>query len=176
VRFRVIIAGLFAALALAAQAVDPAPGPDVYRVFFQEALANKDSTTGTVPVVVNGQATELTSISIQDAIGITDREAQSVVEASTGCEAEITSLENAARAMVFESRLRAANEEKPGDVEDRLKALDVKRLEIIMEHVQRMKVSLGVERFMRVDDFIRAHATGSFFPSTYPPGTFPRKL
>ena len=151
----------------------PAPGEldsNVYRLFFQEVLGHEAKATGTKPVLLNGQASESISTSVGDAIGITDQEVHSLVEAGNGCETEILSLEGAARALVFESRLRAANEEQPtDDLAKQLKELDAKRIQIILDHVERMKNSLGAERFKLVDDYIRAHANaGSFFSTAVP--------
>jgi hypothetical protein len=157
------------------------PAPDVvdsavYRAFFLEAAhqtvsAHTVSKTGAV--MLNGQPAgliqpKLIQPAIHDALGITDQEGQTVIDASAGCEGDLNTLDNDARALIFESRLLAANEEKPSDVvAARLKELDAKRIQIVLDYVQRMKASLGAERSKIVDDYIRAHAnTGTFFPAT----------
>jgi hypothetical protein len=142
---------------LACQTSDPpAIDSDVYLSFFREAAYQT--------VEINGEPTDLVQPSIQDAIGIEEREGQAVLEAAADCEGEIKLLEVNARALVFESRLRAANEEKPSDdLANRLKELDARRIQIILSTVQRLKASLGPERFKVVDDYIRAHANGEPF-------------
>lgn len=114
---------LRAGLAFVAIASCQSPGAvdsTVYLSFFREvAHAHTIGTTGP-------------GTSIQDVLGITDQEAQSVVDVSAGCGRAIDSLENDARALVFESRLRAANEEKPSEaLAGRLKELDTKRVRTV---------------------------------------------
>ena len=118
---------------------------------------------------VNGEPVDSVQPAIQDAMGITAPEGASVVEAAAGCEDEINRLNIDAAALIFESRLLAANEEKPkGDLAARLTELDDRRIQSVLDHVQRLKVSLGAERFKvgsKTD--IRSHAdTGAFFPSS----------
>jgi len=151
----------------------PAQGeldPEVYRLFFQAAVAHAAVTTESRPIGLNGQLAVLSRFSVQDTLGVTDQEAQSVLTASAGCEQELGSLADSARALVFESRLLAANEEKPSeDIANRLKELDTKRTQIILSHLQRMKDLLGAERFKIVDNYIHTHAgNGGFFPSGAP--------
>jgi len=144
----------------------PAIDSAVYLSFFQEAA---HQTSESHPVLkVDDQSKDLVQPSIQDAMGITEREGKSVLEKATGCEGEIASLESSARALVFESRLLAANEEKPtGDLATRLKDLDAKRVQIALDYVQRLRVSLGAERFKVIEGYIRLRdGAGSFFPTT----------
>jgi hypothetical protein len=179
-RGRLVIAGLvlfaFGSVPVLCQ-TSPAPAASdsaLYLSFFQEA-AHQSAAAHTVslsqPLMLNGQPTgliqpELIQPSMQDFIGINDREAQSVVDASAGCLADINSLDAGVRALVFETRLRAANDDKPSDaLAERLKELEVKRVQIVLDHVQRLKGSLGEASFKLVDEYVRVHANGgSFFP------------
>ena len=140
----------------------------VYLSFFKEAAHQAVESHGIEKV--NGELVGSVQPALQDAMGITAPEGASVVEVAASCDSEIAALERNASALIFESRLRAANEEKPTeDLAARLKELDDRRIQIVLDHVQRLKVSLGAERFKVVGDYIRAHApTGPFFPSTAP--------
>jgi hypothetical protein len=147
----------------------------VYLAFFREAagrvvLPPPDAPPKGEASTLNGEPTSLTSQSIQDAMGITDREAKAVVDAAAGCGDEINALEASARALVFESRLRAANDEKPPDaLAERLREFEARRAGIIMSHVERLKASLDAARFEVVEDYIRARQSdGVFFPTANP--------
>jgi hypothetical protein len=140
----------------------------VYLSFFKEAA--HQAVESHVVEKVNGEDVDAVQPSIQDAMDITSMEGASIVKLAAGCEDEIISLEKNASALIFESRLRAANEEKPtGDLANRLKELDDMRIQIVLDHVQRLKGSLGAERFKVIEDYIRSHANaGSFFPGNGP--------
>ena len=150
----------------------PAIDSAVYLSFFREAAGHvvlPDAAKGE-PSTLNGGPTDLVPQSIQDAMGITDREAKTAVDAATGCDDDINALEASARALVFESRLRAANEEKPSDaIANQLREFEARRVGIIMSHVERLKASLDAARFKVVEDFIRSRQNdGVFFPAVHP--------
>ena len=151
----------------------PAIDSAVYLSFFREAAghaATSDAAPTSEPSTLNGEPTDLVAQSIQDAMGITDREAKAVVEAAAGCDDEINALEANARTLVFESRLRAANDEKPSDaLAEQLRNLAARRVQIIMSHIDRLKGSLDPARFKVVEDYIRSRqSAGSFFRSAHP--------
>lgn len=152
---------------------EPAIDSAVYLSFFREVSRHAvlpDAALKNEPVLLNGQPNDLVMQSIQDAMGVTDREARAVVDAAAGCGDEISALEASARAMVFESRLRAANDEKPSDaLAEQLREFEARRVGIIMSHVERLKASLDAARFKVVEDFIRSRQNdGVFFPSANP--------
>ena len=97
-------------------------------------------------------------------------------DAATGCDEEINALEASAHALVFESRLRAANDEKPSDaIANQLRELEARRVGIIMSHVEHLKSSLDAGRFRIVEDFIRSRQSdGVFFPVARSPGKEPK--
>jgi hypothetical protein len=148
----------------------PAIDSAVYLAFFREAAGHVVPPPKSEPSTLNGEPTDLAPQSIQDAMGITDQEAKAVVEAATGCEEEINALEASAHALVFEARLRAANDEKPSDaIANRLRELEARRVGIIVSHVERLKASLDAARFKVIEDFIRSRQNdGAFFPSANP--------
>ncbi len=103
-------------------------------------------------------------------MGITGREAKAIADAAAGCDDELNALEASARALVFESRLRAANDEKPSDaIAERLREVEARRAGIILSHVDRLKASLDAARFKVIEDFIRFRQNdGVFFPAVHP--------
>ena len=139
----------------------------VYLSFFREAVWHK-AEHGVAKM--NGQPVDLVSPSIQDAMGITDSEAKALVDEGTACGNEVTALEESARSLVFESRLRAANDEKISDaLAEKLRQVDARRVAIIMGHVDSLKVSLGAARLSVIEDYIRSRQNeGVFFPAAGP--------
>jgi hypothetical protein len=148
----------------------PAIDSAVYFAFFREAAGHVVPPPKSEPSTLNGEPTDLVPQSLQDAMGITDQEAKAVVDAATGCDEEINALEASAHALVFEARLRAANEEKPSDaIANRLRELEARRVGIIMSRVEHLKGALNAGRFRIVEDFIRSRQNdGVFFPAVHP--------
>jgi hypothetical protein len=103
-------------------------------------------------------------------MGITDREAQLLFEAAASCEDEIHSVDKHAGTLIFESRLRVANEEQTSDeLAGPLREPDARRFGIILTHVQRLKNSLQPLRFKVIEEYIRSREnTGTFFPAAHP--------
>jgi hypothetical protein len=162
--FALVLLGSFLpAAAQNAPAIDSA----VYLSFFREAARHESAHAVSK---VNGEPVDMVSPSIQEAMGITDGEAKAVLDEATACGNEITALEESARSLVFESRLRAANDEKPSDaLAEKLRQFDARRVGIIMGHVDALKASLGAARLSAIEDYIRSHQTdGDFFPVVGP--------
>lgn len=144
----------------------------VYLSFFREAA---HEGAGSHPALkndvstLNGEPTDLIQPSIQEAMGITDREAQALIDEASVCEGEIDALEANARALVFESRLRAANDDQPSDaLAQQMRELEVRRVRIVMSHVERLKGAMDAGRFKAVEDYIRSRRnSGSFFPAVH---------
>jgi hypothetical protein len=149
---------------------EPAIDSTVYFAFFREAAGHVVLPPKSKLPTLNGETTDLVPQSIQDAMGITDREAKAVVDAATGCDDEINALEASVRAVVFETRLRVANDEKPSDaVAEQLRNLESRRVQIIMSHVDNLKGSLDPARFRIIEDYIRSRQDdGVFFPAVHP--------
>ena len=145
----------------------PAIDSAVYLAFFREAARHELNHAVSK---VNGVPADLVSPPIQEALGLTDGEAKAVFGEATACGDEITALEQRDSALVFESRLRAANDEKPSDaLDEKLRDVDARRVAIIMGHVEALRVSLGATRLSAMQDYIRSHQSdGVFFPSAKP--------
>lgn len=148
----------------------PAIDAAVYFSFFREAAGHVVVPSKGEPATLNGGPTDLVPQSIQDAMGITDREAKALVDEATACDNEINALEASAHALVFESRLRAANDEKPSDaIARQLQEIEGRRAGIIMSHVEHLKASLDASRFKVIEDYIRLRQSdGVFFPAVHP--------
>jgi hypothetical protein len=163
-RLAFLLAGLMLpAFGQSSPAIDSA----VYLSFFREAARHEfDHAVSKV----NGEPAELVSPSIQEAMGITDGEATALLHEATACGNEITALEESARALVFESRLRAANDDKPSNaLAEKLREFDARRVAIIMGHIDNLKSSLGAASLTLIEDYIRSRQTGGvFFPTGKP--------
>jgi hypothetical protein len=177
IRLMRVSAGLLLLGASSAILSQTAPAIDsaVYFSFFREAAGHvvprpPGAPPKGEPSTLNGDSTDLVPQSIQDAMGITDEEAKAVVDEATACDEEINALEASAHALVFESRLRAANDEKPSNaIANQLREIEARRAGIIMNHVERLKASLDAARFKVIEDFIRSRQNdGVFFPAVKP--------
>ena len=164
-KFRVILACVLFALCAPAQSMDDSA---MYLQFFHEAAHRPEAAPGQPISTVNGIPANYTGPTLEDTLGITSDQAHSLVKIGLLCVNDVASLDDSMRSLIFESRLELADSNKISEaVAARLKELEAKRIQIVLNSVQQMKVSLG-ERFKAVDDYIRAHAGGGFFPMTGP--------
>ena len=133
----------------------------VYMSFLREVSARADSP----PQILKNDSVDLTPVSVQDALGITGDELQWIVSAEKGCEDELNSQAKEIQALVFESRVRAADEKAPSEtLAARLRDLEAERGRIILRYVEGLKSSMGQIRFRILEDYIRSRENaGSFF-------------
>jgi len=156
---------LFAACVLAQGADDSA----MYLQFFHEAAHRPEVAPGQpVSTTMNGVPTTYVEATMEDTLGITSDEAHSLAKIGLLCESDVNKLDASVSDLVFESRLELADSDKTSEaVAAKLKELEAKRIQIILNSVQQMKTSLA-DRFKAVDDYIRAHPGGGFFPIAGP--------
>lgn len=167
-----VVLVLLGSLVLARGQTVPSIDSAVYLSFFREAVRHDldHSVLKNDSQTLNGSATDLVPQSIQEAMGITDAEAKTLVDEGRACGIEVTALDESAGMLVFESRLEAVNDEKPSEaIADQLRKIEARRVAIIMNHVERLKAALDAARFKMVEDYIRSRqGDGVFFPSVKP--------
>ncbi len=149
-KFRVMIGCvLFAACALAQSTDDSA----MYLQFFHEAAHRAEVPPGQ-PVSGTSPATYVDP-TMEDTLGITSDEGRPLVKIALQCETDVWNLDASMRTLIFESRLELAESDKVSEaVAERLKELEAKRVQIVLNSAQEMKAALG-DRFKPVDDYIR---------------------
>jgi hypothetical protein len=139
------------------------PDPAVYLSFFREVAWLKQAPD---PVLVNGQTSILRRPTIQEALGLTEEEAQMLNALAADCELKSRKFDDGIRRSTLEARLLAiasegASERRP----QQRKNLDSQRDEMVQDHIQKLKAEFGDSRFEALDAFIRSKKTGSsFFP------------
>src|SRR5215471_21372579 len=97
------------------------PDPRTYLAFFREVSARKLESD---QILLNGEATTLKRLTIQEGIGLTDPQTQALIAAAAECESRIGPISEKARALTFEARLRSVQSEDASEwLAQRLSAL-----------------------------------------------------
>jgi hypothetical protein len=127
--------------------------------FFSQVAALRSPTD---PIVLNGHVTRLTYPSVQETIGLSDRETDLLKAAALRCEEELRRTERSGRAVTLSARLDSID----GQSESKQFAvLLLKRDEIVTSTVEALKAALGSRRFDVVHSFVLEHSTtASYFP------------
>jgi hypothetical protein len=144
--------GLALVGALESSAQRPPDPTAPYESFFRRVAQLKNASG---PVLLNGQSSTLTQPSAQDALGLTDEEAQILGGIAADCEAKVSAFDTAVRSVVFGFRLRLVESESPRATQQ-LKELERERSQIVLRHVQRLRSSFGDSRFKLLDEFVRS--------------------
>jgi hypothetical protein len=139
----------------------------VYLSFFQEVSARENVQSKTEASPLNGQPASLQRVSTEDAMALTSQEVHSLVQTATLCQSEIKTLDTQTSALIFESRLEAANDGAPSETTAaRLKEIEARRIAIIGGHLEELKSALGEDTFRKVRSYVAERAgKGSFFPA-----------
>jgi hypothetical protein len=110
---------------------------------------------------VDGQTTNL-----EDALGITVEEAQSLRSIAADCAANIRAIDLAVRPLVQELRFEAiAEEATSGSVSQQYDELNRQRTQMVLVHIEELRTAIGETGFKRIDTFVNARKgnPGSFF-------------
>ena len=139
------------------------PDPAVYLSFFRQ-VAQLKQVSG--PVLVNGQVSGLRRPTIQEALGLTEEEAQTLNALAADCEMKSRRFDDAVHRSTLEARLLAiASEGASEKPTQQRKNLDSQYDEMVQDHIKQLKAEFGDSRFESLDAFIRSKKTGSsFFP------------
>ena len=117
------------------------------------------------PVTLNGQLSKMVPRTVQDAIGLSGEESQSLNAIAFDFEAKLKSFDASARALVFEARLQLVESDQSSAAKERLKSLDRERQDILLRHIQQLKTAFGGARFGVLDDLVQSRKQAdSFFP------------
>jgi hypothetical protein len=137
--------------------------------------ADSDATYGSFLWAVVAQKTDLRRPSPGEAIGLTEAEAQvlsDVAEEWASKGRGYFAAERSLRREAFFQSIEAEElpakvvEQRAKKLAERLSNLQGERARAIQEQVQKLRASLGAERFQLIEAFIRSKApTGGFFPA-----------
>jgi hypothetical protein len=139
------------------------PDPAVYLSFFREVVWLKQKPD---PVLLNGQASVLRWPTIQEALSLTEEEAQILNALAADCELKSRKFDDGTRRSTLDARLLAiASEGASEKPSQQRKNLDIQRDEMVQDHIQQLKAEFGDSRFEALDAYIRSRRAGSrFFP------------
>jgi hypothetical protein len=138
--------------------------PAVYEPFFRQVLELKWSSESSHSMTPNDQVQESPNAGLQvmksrihEVIGLNDIEVEILSSAATDCAAKIASLQEAARPLIFESRLQSVESGKiSAAVTQKLKDLDDQHNRIVLDYIQRLKAALSNSSFEKLDAYVHA--------------------
>jgi hypothetical protein len=115
-------------------AQEPDQNPRTYLAFFRQVMALKSASS---PILLNGEATTLKHLTVQEAVGLTDQETQVLNTFATDCEAKISRIDETVRTLTFEARLRSMESEGASELlVQRLRDLDKQRDDIVRDQIR----------------------------------------
>jgi len=131
----------------------PASEASVFESFFSEVAQRKNASWPTAP---NGQSTGVKETTIQEAAGLTEREASILTEVAMDLEARMRSV-NIGSA-IFEARLRSVESGQSSEELERqlLRDMEERSRQMVMEHVQQLRTAFGDARFQTLYGYARA--------------------
>ena len=135
-----------------------------YASFFGKVAQVK----GGAPIFLNGQETEMIQPSVQDSMGLTDAEAEILNNLAVACVTRIGKMDEAARPLVFEIRLRLIGSSGPeqAQLRQRLKEIENRHEQAIRACVDELRAGFGEQRFEIVREYVGTRKNGNFFPPT----------
>ncbi len=131
----------------------PASEASVFESLFSE-VAQWRNTSG--PTAPNGQSTGVKEPAIEEAAGLTEREASILTELAMDLDSRMRSL-NVGPA-IFEARLRYVESGQSSEdlVQQVLRDIEERRRQMVSEQVQRLRAAFGDARFQTLDGYARA--------------------
>jgi len=136
----------------------------IYATFFQQVAQLKSGAT----VLLNGENSGLVQPSVQESMGLTDREAEILQALAINCDAKTRILDEAVRPAIFEARLQLIDSaDKPARVrliQQRLNHIENRRNQIVRVCIDELARAFGDERFEVVQAYIWSRKNADFFP------------
>ncbi|HYP08921.1 MAG TPA: hypothetical protein VER03_22005 [Bryobacteraceae bacterium] len=162
--FRYILCATAMAGPILGQTLPRPVGDELYRLFFSQ-VSSLGEVSG--PVSINGELVGLRTVTLQEAIGITDDEAVRLRDAANKCLNNINAVQSETRPWLFAARMDAiVSEQAAAVLAARMKDMDRRIGEIISGTLEDLKLTLGSETFRKLDEFITRNANPHhFFPS-----------
>ena len=140
------------------------PDSAIYATFFRQVAQLKSGAT----VLLNGRDTGLVQPSIQESIGLTDRETEILHSLATDCDTKARTLDDAVRPAIFEARLQLIDSaDKPAQVQliqQRLHDIENRRNQIVRVCIDELRGALSGPRFEVVQLYIWSRRNADFFP------------
>ena len=149
---RAALAPLLIASILPAQDAAANPDPAIYEAFFKKVV---ELNRAPAEVRLNGETVKLSVPRLQDVIGLTDAEVDTLNRTAEGCFQQLALLDQP-KPWIFEARLeQLQNGALSESLARQMNQLKDRRRQIVLEHLQQLKSSLA-ESFVRVDFFVHS--------------------
>jgi hypothetical protein len=130
------------------------PDHEVYAAFFDHVW--QLTAINVLKPGANGEVVKVPLPSIQQAIGLTDRETALLNVISADYHSTVASIAETARPFVLDSRIQQIETGKVSEPLRRaLQELEGRRIEMIFVHIRQLRESLGPGRFQVVDGYAR---------------------
>ncbi|MEP7355157.1 MAG: hypothetical protein ABI824_18155 [Acidobacteriota bacterium] len=137
--------------------------PATYEAFFQAVTHWPPATTR---AALNGSTTEFEFVtpSIEEAIGITAAEAQTLRTIAADFDEKNEVIRQAIKPLVFETRLANLEEAaRSNPVAQQYSDLGRQRTQLILDHLETLKTALGEARFRLVEAFVNSKKDSQTF-------------
>jgi hypothetical protein len=131
------------------------PDPVAYASFFAQVAILKAADHGS-PDSANGDGTARAVPKIQDVIDLSVAEVETLAKIAADCVAATGSLQEPRRELIFDSRLEFIETGKHSEtLEKKLKDLDERSDELVLNHVRQLKSALSDASFAKMDAYVR---------------------
>jgi len=120
------------------------------------------------PILLNGQDTGIAQPSIQQAMGLTDREVEILRALAVAYIKKVDAIDEALSPIIFEARIRSIDLADPdaSRIRQLLSDIDLHRGQLVQEFLDELRVQIGGPRFEVVQVYIRSRKDGNFFSPT----------
>jgi len=117
------------------------------------------------PILLNGQETGIANQSIQQTVGLTDREVKILKEVAVAYVKKVEVIDKALEPLIFEARLRSIDLADPNAsrISQHLSDIDLHRSQLAQASLDELRVQLGDTRFDLVQEYIRSKKDSNFF-------------
>jgi hypothetical protein len=113
------------------------------------------------PTVSGSDRSVRTAPTVRDVIGISDAEAEILGKIAADCNAATDVLQESRRGLIFDLRLEFIETGKHSEtLERKLKDLDERSDELVVNHVRQLKAALPDASFAKVDNYVRTPLNG----------------
>jgi hypothetical protein len=140
------------------------PDSAIYAAFFRQVAQLKSGAT----VLLNGENSGLVQPSVQESMGLTDRETEILQALATNCDSKTRTLDEAVRPAIFEARLQLIDSaDKPARVrliQQRLNDFENRRNQIVRVCIDELRHAFSGPRFEVVQAYIWSRKNADFFP------------
>jgi hypothetical protein len=150
--------------ALCQSGASPTSDVSAYETFFHQVDVVQVTPRAGDFTLLNGQGTSVSLPPIETRMGLSHDQAALLRVSALDCVAEIRSVDDDIRPLTFDARIQTIEYGEPAVwVIQRLADLNQKRNQVLVDHVQHLRVALGDAAFATLDTFVRTRNSHSAF-------------